>query len=77
MQKSGNERNRSPKNLSSHDIVLTTYGTVSSEYEAGSIATMGIFATNFRRVILDEAHTIKSSVSVVSKGIRKKKRKEK
>ncbi|KAJ7746472.1 SNF2 family N-terminal domain-containing protein [Mycena maculata] len=38
------------------DIVLTTYGIVGSEHLHASV----LFTTNWRRVVLDEAHTIKN-----------------
>lgn len=44
--------------LSSIGIVLTTYGTLSSQPEDGAI-----FQVYWRRVILDEAHTIKNRCS--------------
>eukprot|EP01137_Pigoraptor_chileana_P007773 Opistho-2@53784 len=60
------------------EIVLTTYGTVSSEYsrcgtafEPGSSqAPTGLFSVHFHRVVLDEAQSIKARDSAVSRACR-------
>ncbi|KNC23277.1 hypothetical protein FF38_06393, partial [Lucilia cuprina] len=49
-----------------HDrkVVITTYGTVVSEYKQRSSSSLftksGLFGIEFDRIILDEAHTIKN-----------------
>jgi DNA repair protein RAD5 len=44
------------------DVIITTYGVVLSEWTSGKTAE-GIFATEWFRVILDEAHYIKNRLS--------------
>ncbi|XP_062219185.1 DNA repair protein RAD5A isoform X4 [Phragmites australis] len=49
------------------DIVLTTYGVVASEFSTdGSIENGPLYSVNWFRVVLDEAHMIKSSRSLIS-----------
>ncbi|KAK2781934.1 hypothetical protein FQN53_000277 [Emmonsiellopsis sp. PD_33] len=58
----GTGRTKNANKLDQFDVVITTYGTLSSEH-ANSIkspAKSGCFATHWYRIILDEAHTIKN-----------------
>ncbi|EGD87824.2 hypothetical protein H112_04294 [Trichophyton rubrum D6] len=54
-------------NLSQYDVVITTYGALASEYgqllsATGKLAKTkrGLFAIRWRRVVLDEGHTIRT-----------------
>lgn len=44
------------------DVIVTSYGVVLSEWTNGKTSE-GIFATEWFRIILDEAHTIKNRLS--------------
>lgn len=59
--------------MAEYDVVITTYGTLSIEYsprggkaKPAPSGKKGLFATNWRRVILDEAHQIRNPDSKVS-----------
>ncbi|KAK2742316.1 hypothetical protein FQN57_005404 [Myotisia sp. PD_48] len=54
-------------NLSNYDVVITTYGALASEYgrdcdDTGKVkkTKSGLFSVHWRRVVLDEGHTIRS-----------------
>lgn len=65
----GTNRNRDPKYLAEHDVVLTTYATLAAEMppdgskqlkrQPKQEPTRTLLAVPWFRVILDEAHTIK------------------
>ncbi|KAL8841686.1 MAG: hypothetical protein Q9176_003081 [Flavoplaca citrina] len=55
------------KEMARYDVVITTYGTLSTEYLPKNTKTpapvpreYGLFSTNWRRVILDEGHQIRN-----------------
>ncbi|XMA10689.1 hypothetical protein WAI453_003480 [Rhynchosporium graminicola] len=55
------------KDFSEYDVVITTYGTLSTEYLPRSGKTSetlprksGIFSTTWARIVLDEGHTIRN-----------------
>ncbi|KAL1970041.1 hypothetical protein VTN77DRAFT_6446 [Rasamsonia byssochlamydoides] len=58
----GAGRSKYADSLKDYDVVITTYGTLSSEHAATSQGTkkIGCFSVYWYRIILDEAHTIKN-----------------
>ncbi|CAA6663709.1 unnamed protein product [Spirodela intermedia] len=63
----GQSRPKDAKLLAQYDVVLTTYGVLSSEFSAENIEEKGgLYSICWFRVVLDEAHTIKSSKSQIS-----------
>ncbi|KAJ4901761.1 DNA repair protein RAD5B [Raphanus sativus] len=55
----GGDRTQDAKAIASHDVVLTTYGVLTSAYKQDK--TNSIFhRIDWFRIVLDEAHTIKS-----------------
>ncbi|GAB4824772.1 DNA repair protein rad5a [Ancistrocladus abbreviatus] len=63
----GQSRPKEAKFLSQSDVVLTTYGVLASEFSAEKTEDCGcLYSVQWFRVVLDEAHTIKSSKSQIS-----------
>ncbi|KAK2583547.1 hypothetical protein KPH14_009501 [Odynerus spinipes] len=58
----GNNREKVPKRLAAHDVVITTYNILSREFKTMST----IYKVNWKRVILDEAHVIRNHKSQAS-----------
>lgn len=59
----GANRAKTSKDLHTYDVVITTYGTLTSESgtaAADKAKKSGVFANYWYRIILDEAHTIKN-----------------
>ncbi|KAJ5835869.1 hypothetical protein N7447_001895 [Penicillium robsamsonii] len=59
----GTTRAKTATTLDKYDVVITTYGTLTSEFNSSASDTAkksGIFAVHWYRIILDEAHTIKN-----------------
>ncbi|MED6132923.1 DNA repair protein rad5a [Stylosanthes scabra] len=63
----GQSRPKDAKSLSQNDVVITTYGVLASEFSSENTEDNGgLFSIRWFRVVLDEAHTIKSSKSQIS-----------
>ncbi|GFZ14244.1 helicase protein with RING/U-box domain-containing protein [Actinidia rufa] len=61
----GGDRTNDPKAIAEHTVVLTTYGVLTSAYKKDG--EISIFhKIEWYRVVLDEAHTIKSSKTQVA-----------
>jgi SWI/SNF-related matrix-associated actin-dependent regulator of chromatin subfamily A3 len=60
----GTVKKESSKNLSQFGVVITTYGTVISEYDptkkAAKTTRNGLYSIQWCRVVLDEGHTIRN-----------------
>ncbi|KAI9080161.1 hypothetical protein K1719_037839 [Acacia pycnantha] len=66
----GQSRPKDAKTLVQSDIVITTYGIVASEFSIENAEDNGgLFSIRWFRVVLDEAHTIKSSKSQISMAV--------
>lgn len=61
----GDERDNALSSLKRSDVVLTTYGVLSTEHErtAGKSSEGVLARTKWNRVILDEAHSIKNRMT--------------
>ncbi|GFZ12847.1 DNA/RNA helicase protein [Actinidia rufa] len=63
----GQSRPKDAKLLAQSDVVLTTYGVLASEFSTENAdENGGLYSVRWFRVVLDEAHTIKSSKSQIS-----------
>ncbi|XVF19793.1 hypothetical protein REPUB_Repub11eG0141500 [Reevesia pubescens] len=63
----GQSRPKDAKLLAQNDVVITTYGVLASEFSAeNSEDNGGLYSVQWFRIVLDEAHTIKSSKSQIS-----------
>jgi SWI/SNF-related matrix-associated actin-dependent regulator of chromatin subfamily A3 len=53
-----------PKSIGDYDVVISTYDSVSSEWYSQKSTTLprqsGVFSVNWRRIILDEGHSIRN-----------------
>ncbi|KAF7152649.1 hypothetical protein RHSIM_Rhsim01G0209100 [Rhododendron simsii] len=60
----GQSRPKDAKILAQNDVVLTTYGVLASEFSTENAEDNGgLYSVRWFRLVLDEAHTIKSSKS--------------
>jgi SWI/SNF-related matrix-associated actin-dependent regulator of chromatin subfamily A3 len=62
-----NRKRLTSKEFREYDIVVTTYGTLSEEYQPRGVKTAakvpradGLFSMNWKRLVLDEGHTIRN-----------------
>ncbi|KAL1191304.1 DNA repair protein RAD5B [Cardamine amara subsp. amara] len=55
----GGDRTHDAKAIASHDVVLTTYGVLTSAYKQDMVNSI-FHRIDWYRIVLDEAHTIKS-----------------
>lgn len=63
----GQSRPKDANLLAQSDVVITTYGVLASEFSVeNSKDNGGLYSVSWFRVVLDEAHTIKSSKSQIS-----------
>ncbi|XP_062172671.1 DNA repair protein RAD5A isoform X2 [Alnus glutinosa] len=63
----GQSRPKDVRTLAQSDVVITTYGVLASEFSAeNGEDNGGLYSVRWFRVVLDEAHTIKSSKSQIS-----------
>ena len=59
-----------PDDFDKYDVVLTTYGTIAAEFEIKStedqtdyVRKIGIFSNVWRRIVLDEGHSIRNPIT--------------
>ncbi|KAK1299928.1 hypothetical protein QJS10_CPB13g01709 [Acorus calamus] len=63
----GQSRPKDAKLFAQNDVVITTYGVLASEYSAENTEESGgLYSVHWFRIVLDEAHTIKSAKSQIS-----------
>ncbi|KAL8713258.1 MAG: hypothetical protein Q9225_006810 [Loekoesia sp. 1 TL-2023] len=63
----GSNRNKDIEMLSRFNLIVTTYQIVSSEFKKG--VESPLFQTNFFRIVLDEAHSIREQATKQSQAI--------
>nr|XP_010918825.1 DNA repair protein RAD5B [Elaeis guineensis] len=62
----GGDKTNDPKVISEHHVVLTTYGVLAAAYKSDSEKESIFHKIDWYRVVLDEAHIIKSSKTRVA-----------
>jgi hypothetical protein len=69
----GRRRTRDPREISKYDVVVTTYGTLASDYSRTKLRpanTSPLHLVRWHRLIMDESHCLKDPYSVQSQGCR-------
>ncbi|KAL1585425.1 hypothetical protein WHR41_05654 [Cladosporium halotolerans] len=64
----GPNRTQDLEDLAKYDIILTTYGTVASEFSDSLKKKKALASMNWFRIVLDEAHTIRTASTRGSRG---------
>lgn len=65
----GPKRSRDLTSMLAHDIVITTYDVVATEYKSLDKGPRPLFDINWRRIVLDEAHEIRVGTTLKAKAI--------
>lgn len=63
----GTNRTRDTRTLSKYDVVLTSYNTAASEFSDTNKVRNALNSINWFRIVLDEAHSIRTQTTQVSK----------
>ena len=63
----GNDRTKSAAALAAHDVIITSYGVLASDWAAGG--TSPPFALRWRRVVLDEAQLVKGRATQSARAV--------
>ncbi|KAI0484644.1 hypothetical protein GGR56DRAFT_614726 [Xylariaceae sp. FL0804] len=58
-----------PQHFGEYNIVVTSYGKVTSEFTESDKPRYGLFSVKWRRLVLDEGHKIRNSKTKVSKAV--------
>jgi SNF2 family DNA or RNA helicase len=66
---SGQSKDISINRIKDYDVVITTYGKISSEFRRIGRGDAGLMKFYWFRVILDEAHMIRGRKTLVSKAV--------
>jgi SWI/SNF-related matrix-associated actin-dependent regulator of chromatin subfamily A3 len=65
----GNSRLRSSSLLGDHDIIITTYDTVASEWRQLAVEKKPLHSIHWHRIVLDEAHYIRDRTTARARAV--------
>lgn len=65
----GRKRSEDMSSMLAHDIVITTYEVVATEWKSLEKGPRPLFSINWRRIVLDEAHEIRVGTTLRAKAI--------